>query len=180
MPGSKPYGAFILILSIQVGFFACQGRYDRRTADNTVLSQENLLDANKEMARIESEQIEDFIRRHQLDMKETGTGLRYRINRVGYGLAPDEGDLVRLNYTTSLLTGDTVYDSGSDGILRFRVGRGEVISGLEEGILLMREGDQAKFIIPSHLAYGLIGDQKKIAGKMSLIYDVTLLSVEKD
>jgi FKBP-type peptidyl-prolyl cis-trans isomerase FkpA len=52
-----------------------------------------------------------------------------------------------------------------------------VEAGLEEGILLMHKGGKAKFILPSHLAFGLIGDQNKIPGKSTLIYDVNLIDL---
>jgi len=42
---------------------------------------------------------------------------------------------------------------------------------------LLRVGDCAKIIIPSHLAYGLIGDQKKILHKASLVYDIEFISM---
>ena len=57
----------------------------------------------------------------------------------------------------------------------FTVGKGEVISGLEEGILLLHIGDKAKFIIPSHLAYGLLGDDNEIPTKATLIYDIEVV-----
>jgi len=42
----------------------------------------------------------------------------------------------------------------------------------------MRVGDRAKFIIPSHLAFGLIGDQKKIRHKATLVYDLEFVSMK--
>lgn len=138
---------------------------------------ESLIKANKQAVETEKEQIDDFLRRHKWDMQETGTGLRYMIYENGDGKIPEEGDTVRLAYTTSLLNGDTVYTSVEKGPMIFVLGRGEAISGLEEGILLMKVGDRAKFIIPSHLAFGLIGDQNKIRDKVTLVYDVKLLGV---
>ena len=43
----------------------------------------------------------------------------------------------------------------------------------------MKEGDKARFVIPSHLAYGMQGDGNKIPGNSPLYYDVTLLKAEK-
>ena len=43
----------------------------------------------------------------------------------------------------------------------------------------MREGDKAKAIIPSHLAYGFIGDEKQIPKRATLIYDIEVLNVIK-
>ena len=51
--------------------------------------------------------------------------------------------------------------------------------GLEEGILFMCEGDRAKFILPSHRAFGLTDDQDKIPPKATLIYDVKLIKIKR-
>ena len=43
----------------------------------------------------------------------------------------------------------------------------------------MKVGDKAKFIIPSHLAFGLLGDENKIPKRATLVYDVELIDVMK-
>lgn len=138
---------------------------------------ESLIKANKEVVRTEREQIDDYIARHRWTMKATSTGLRYMVYEKGNGPKGQAGKTVNLNYTLTLLTGDTVYSSRIDGPLQFVVGQGQVISGLEEAILLLKVGDRAKIIIPSHLAFGLIGDQRKIHHKASLVYDVEFVSM---
>jgi FKBP-type peptidyl-prolyl cis-trans isomerase len=99
------------------------------------------------------------------------------VTKKGIGAKAEEGRTVKLDYTLSLLNGDTVYTASKDGPIVFQVGKGQVITGLEEAILLLKVGDQAKFIIPSHLAFGLIGDQKKIRQKASLVYDIEFISM---
>jgi FKBP-type peptidyl-prolyl cis-trans isomerase len=138
---------------------------------------EPLINANKEALREENEQIEDFIRRYNWEMKTTSTGLRIMITKHGLGAVSQPGRKVKLAYTVTLLTGDTVYSAAKDGPLIFEIGKGQVISGLEEAILMLRVGDCAKIIIPSHLAFGLIGDQKKILHKASLVYDIEFISM---
>jgi peptidylprolyl isomerase len=41
----------------------------------------------------------------------------------------------------------------------------------------MHEGDKAKFIFPSHLAFGFTGDSGKIPQNASVIYDIHLLKI---
>ena len=77
-----------------------------------------------------------------------------------------------------LLNGETIYRSENKGIKEFLIGKGGVESGLEEGILLLHQGDKARFIIPSHLAFGLLGDSDKIPEKASLVYDVELIKIK--
>lgn len=138
---------------------------------------ESLIKANKEVVVTENDQIDDLIARYGWKMITKPTGLRYMIYQKGQGAQAKAGDVAKLYYTLTLLTGDTVYTSRKDGPLLFEVGKGQVISGLEEAILLLRVGDRAKIIIPSHLAFGLIGDQNKINHKASLVYDLELVSL---
>jgi len=111
-------------------------------------------------------------------MKETGSGLRYHIYEKGTGEKVVSGKTAVLNYTLRLLTGDVIYSSEKDGQKIFRVGRGNVESGLEEAILLMRVGDKAILILPAHLGYGLLGDSNKIPPKCTLVYDVELADLK--
>ncbi len=62
--------------------------------------------ANRYLVRTEKENIANYIRRHGLDMKETGSGLRYHIYEKGTGEKVVSGKTAVLNYTLRLLTGD--------------------------------------------------------------------------
>ncbi|MBW6460166.1 MAG: FKBP-type peptidyl-prolyl cis-trans isomerase [Bacteroidales bacterium] len=147
---------------------------EKRLQDPSVYK-DPLIKANQEAVRVEAGQIDDFIRRYGWNMESTETGIRYMITKSGSGAMTESGRRVELDYSLTLLNGDTVYTSAMDGPLVFQVGKGQVITGLEEAILLLRVGDKAKIIVPSHLAFGLIGDQDKIHHKASLVYDVELV-----
>jgi FKBP-type peptidyl-prolyl cis-trans isomerase FkpA len=140
---------------------------------------EQLLEANKKVVGTEDEQIRNLIQRYGWKMKETGTGLRYFIYHDGDGPKALKDWTVKINYEVRLITGDLAYSSKETGPKEFRIGSGGVESGLEEGILLLNVGDKAKFIFPSHLAWGLIGDQDRIPPKSTLIYDVEVLELKK-
>ncbi len=165
-----------LIISVM---FSCAGKSNKekgRESDSKLL-EESLVKANKQAVNAENEQIESFIKRYNWEMIETGSGLRYNIYFVGNGEKVQTGKIAVLKYSTRLITGDIIYSSEKDGLKEFMIGRGGVESGLEEGILLLRVGDRAKFIIPSHLGFGLLGDQDKVPPKSTLIYDIELVSL---
>ena len=132
---------------------------------------EPLLKANKQIVNTEDGQIRNLIERYGWKMKETGTGLRYLVYYEGRGPKTKKDKVVKINYEVRLITGDT-------GPKEFKIGSGGVESGLEEGILLLKVGDKAKFILPSYLAWGLIGDQDRIPPKSTLIYDVEVLEIK--
>jgi len=82
-----------------------------------------------------------------------------------------------LNYRISLLDGTLCYSSDSLGVKEFAIGHGGVESGLEEGILLLKVGDKARFIMPPFKAHGLLGDMKKIPARSIIVYEIELLKL---
>jgi FKBP-type peptidyl-prolyl cis-trans isomerase len=149
-----------------------------RDSEKKPVTQDSLINFNKKAVKSEDEEIADFIDRYQWDMKKTATGLRYMIYRKGNGPPAKTGKYATLKYTVRLLSGDLAYSSDNSGPREFEIGHGGVESGLEEGILLLRVGDHAKFIVPSHLAFGLLGDQDKIPQRATLVYDIELLKLK--
>ena len=136
------------------------------------MSKESLIRANKGLVTIDKERIEAFAERHQWEMSTTETGLWYQIYEHGDGDSARVGLIAHINYSVSLLDGTLCYTSDSTGEKQFRIGQGGVESGLEEAILLMRTGDKGRFIMPPHLAHGLIGDGNKIPARSSIVYQV--------
>lgn len=137
-----------------------------------------LMEANRIVSRNENITIDKYIERRGWDMKETGTGLRYMIYKTGRGDSAKAGQIATLSYTLHLLDGTLCYSSEKDGLKQFEISHGGVERGLEEGILLMQEGSRARFILPSHLGWGLPGDGDKIPMKVALVYDVELVNLE--
>jgi len=172
------YSIFFLSLSL----LACNGQgprgYDRQETTTAGDLQEDLIEANRGAVKTEEEQIGDLLRRYRWDMQQTSTGLRYLIDNPGDGPLIDQGDMVKLDYEIRLITGDVAYSSENDGHKIFTVGKDDVIAGLYEGIQLLRNGAEARFVIPSHLGYGLLGDQDRIKQKATLIYTVSVIDVK--
>jgi len=110
---------------------------------------------------------------------ETESGLRYKIIQKGNGKQPKKGDTVSVHYKGMLLDG-TVFDSSykRKQPIEFTVGVGQVIPGWDEGILLLHEGDKARLVIPSNLAYGSRGAGGVIPPNATLIFDVELMKVK--
>ncbi len=132
---------------------------------------------NRYLVKTEKENIANYIRRHGWEMQETGSGLSYMIYEDGTGHMAEKGKVAVLKYKLWLITGDLVYSSDDRGLKTFLVGKGGVESGLEEAILLMKKGDKARLVLPSHLAYGLLGDDDKIPPRTAIIYDIELVEL---
>jgi FKBP-type peptidyl-prolyl cis-trans isomerase FkpA len=104
--------------------------------------------------------------------------LWYDIYLEGNGQPVVEGSIVSLKYTIMLLDGTLCYNSDSLGLKTFKVGQGGVESGLEEGILLLKKGDKARFIMPPYMAWGVPGDGDKIPPLSIIAYIVELVDVK--
>lgn len=131
--------------------------------------------ANRYLLNEEEEDIANYIKRHELEMTSTGTGLRYQILKQGSEKRIEKGEKVTLEYELGSIAGDLFYSSEKDGVKSFVVGEGGVETGLDEAMTYLHWGDQAKLIIPFHLAYGLHGDDNRIPEYATLVYTIKVL-----
>ena len=112
------------------------------------------------------------------DMQVTPSGLYYKITKTTTGVAPKAGDDVAVHYAGRLADGtefDSSFKRGEP--IEFPVGLGRVIRGWDEGIMLLKEGESATFVIPSELGYGAQGAGGVIPGNSWLVFDVELVKV---
>lgn len=168
----------LAIVGLQLAICSCSNESEQtHNLDLTDKKQtkELLEKANKYMVSQEKEMINDYIEKRNLNMVETGTGLRYCIVNQGDGELIKKGNIVALDYEVRLLNGDLLYSSEDNGRKVFVVGHGGVESGLEEAVLCLHKGDEAEIIIPSHLAHGLLGDGDKIPPKSTIVYKVKVI-----
>jgi FKBP-type peptidyl-prolyl cis-trans isomerase FkpA len=167
---------FFIILTL---FLNCSGRKRPVVSEQEIReTQEALVGVNRLMVQRDREEITGYLEQHKLNLQESKSGLWYGITSKGQGKPVQTGMRVTLKYNLSLINGTPCYSSDSLGPKQFLVGQGGVESGLEEGVLLLREGDQAVFIMPPHLAHGLTGDGDRIPARSIIIYNVELLKVE--
>jgi FKBP-type peptidyl-prolyl cis-trans isomerase len=173
---------YILLFGLTTTIFtSCGNNQEKKTVkpfDTVNVYKKPLEDVNKKLVEAEDKEINDFIARHGWKMSSTGTGLRYLIYKSGNGESTERGKVAKMNFEVRLITGDLCYSSKTDGPKEMLMGKSGEISGLEEALLLMKVGDKAKFIIPSHLAFGLLGDENKIPKRATLVYDIELLEIK--
>ena len=110
---------------------------------------------------------------------KTDSGLRYKIIQNGSGAKAEKGKTVSVHYEGALANGQ-VFDSSYKRRqpIDFALGVGQVIPGWDEGIALLKVGDKARFVIPSHLAYGSTGAGGVIPPNATLVFDVELMNVK--
>jgi FKBP-type peptidyl-prolyl cis-trans isomerase FkpA len=126
----------------------------------------------------EPEDIKQFVKDSSITALPSATGLYYIETKRGTGAMPVKGDTVSVHYSGRFLDGSTFDSSVGGEPIDFVIGINQVIPGWEEGILLMRAGGKAKFIIPSDLAYGANGAGTLILPYTPLVFDVELIKVK--
>jgi FKBP-type peptidyl-prolyl cis-trans isomerase len=165
-----------LLLMLMLSCVETPGKKD--IPGTTASLHDSVIAFNREIVTSEKQEIDDYVARHRWTMTKTQTGLQFMIYRRGSGqgvpVMPSE---VNIKYCVYLLNGDLVYETDSIKGFSFETGKRNVVSGLEEGVRLMKTGDRAKLIVPSHLAFGLLGDLAKIPARAVLVYDVELCSI---
>jgi FKBP-type peptidyl-prolyl cis-trans isomerase len=155
---------------------------DKNTKQDAIVNNKNyavpLMKVNKKLIEKEQRDIDNWLKRHQINAEKTGTGLHIAHIKNGKGNIAQLGQYATINYKLSLLDGTICYDSKKTGPETFLIGQDHVESGLHEGIQKMHVGDQCVLIMPPHLAHGLLGDDKKIPPLSCIVYEVELLQIK--
>lgn len=165
-----------LILLLMLCLFSCEEKPKQTPSEISKSDMKTSMEkANRYLVNEEEKDIENYIRRHGLDMVLTGTGLRYQVLRQGSDELLQQGQRVSMEYQVGSIAGDTFYSSENDGVKTFVIGKGEVESGLDEAVTHFHQGDYGIIIIPAHLGYGLHGDNDKIPEYTTLVYTIKII-----
>ena len=165
-----------LILMLLLVSFSCDEKNPKPSQPVTKGEMKSSMEkANRYLLNEEAEDIENYVKRHGLNMTTTGTGLRYQILKQGSEQKIEKGEVVTLEYELHSIAGDLIYSSENDGVKSFIVGEGTVESGIDEAMTYLHRGDVAKLIIPFHLGYGLHGDDNRIPQYATLVYTIKIL-----
>ncbi|HLN19708.1 MAG TPA: FKBP-type peptidyl-prolyl cis-trans isomerase [Bacteroidales bacterium] len=139
---------------------------------------QDMEDMNRYFVQKDRERIVSYIERKGLKMNETPSGLWYQVINEGSGNLLKEGSRLNMEYECSLLDGTVCYSSSVSGPRQLVLGRTGIEPGLYEGLMLLKPGSEAIFIMPPYMAYGLPGDGKKIPPRSVIVYHLRLLNNE--
>ena len=108
----------------------------------------------------------------------TPSGLQYKIITEGKGAIPADSSKVKVNYKGTLIDGtefDSSYKHNEPATFRAN----QVIKGWTEALTMMPVGSKWELYIPYDLAYGSRETGGQIKPFSTLIFEVELLSIEK-
>jgi FKBP-type peptidyl-prolyl cis-trans isomerase FkpA len=134
-----------------------------------------MADLNRYLIQKDRERIQNYIERKNINMTESPTGMWYMIKEQGNGEFLKNDDRILIDFDCSLLDGTECYSSADLGPKEVILGKSKIETGLTEGLRMLKTGAEATFILPPHLAYGLVGDGNKIPPRSIIIYNVIIL-----
>jgi FKBP-type peptidyl-prolyl cis-trans isomerase len=163
----RKYFYVVLVIMSVLGVAACK---------KTTLQQE-----------IENETVllDKYIKKYHKGAFPTASGLYYFNTKIGTG-----DDIVKGNYVKIFYRGYLIEDNDTLGIqdgyefdasgnyepFGFTVGTGSVIAGWDEAVTYMKAGGEAKWVIPSKIAYGGV-PTGSIPAYSTLVFYVTVQKV---
>jgi FKBP-type peptidyl-prolyl cis-trans isomerase len=123
--------------------------------------------------------LQKYLKDHKITAKPTASGIYYIETAKGTGPKVKAGSKVSVHYTGTLLDGKKFDSSRDHGgkTFDFEVGKGNVISGWDEGLQLMNKGGKATLIIPSKMGYGE-QEMGNIPAFSTLVFEIEVVDVK--
>lgn len=91
-----------------------------------------------------------------------------------------KGDFVKYHYNATLMDGTHIGSTHSFGkTYNVILGNGQVVIGMDEGLMGMCVGEKRRLVIPPHLAYGERGVDGEVPGSAVLVFDVEMIDLEE-
>lgn len=110
-------------------------------------------------------------------VKQTASGLQYKVINPGKGKSPKVTDTVEVHYRGTLINGtefDSSYKRGQPATFPVN----GVIQGWQEALPMMKEGAKWQIFVPAKLAYGERGAGAQIGPNATLLFDIELLKIK--
>lgn len=165
----------LLIYSIIISLHSCN---KKQPQEPTQYSKDQFLeyskDFNKTLVKNENKLIEDYIKKENLKFIKTNSG--FYMTPTSGKHSPKDGDKVIFTYSISDLNNNIIYKQEEIGEKNIILGQTKIPIGLEYSIKRMSPKEKSKIILPSFLAYGLLGDENKITKNQVLIININLIN----
>ena len=151
-------------------------------------------EAAKEAAALETEQaaIAQYLKDNSITVAPEESGIYFISNKKGSGKTITQGQIVKVNYVGKLLNGK-LFDTNIESIakennvynpqrpyepMEVPAGKGQLIPGFDEALLMMKKGGKATVIIPFAQAYGSRDMSPDIPAYSTLVFDIEIVDAE--
>ena len=135
---------------------------------------------SRQLIEGEENEILDFISKDSLvnyEISTNGFWYAYETKIEPQMPTPKTGDIAVFQYDIRSLNDSIFYSKLALGVKKYKVDQEDFISGIQQGIKLMKVGETVIFVIPSYNAFGILGDGNKIGMHTTIKSKVTLLNI---
>jgi gliding motility-associated peptidyl-prolyl isomerase len=175
---------FLYILAIFGILVSCKSPEARRPIKSTsgTFIRESV-ERNKALYQQEEADILAFINANsEIDFitSESGFWYYYNVKDTLNITTPKLGEVVTFTYNLKKLNGHVIQTELESGLQTYKVDQTnqDLISGLRDGIKLMKAGETVTFLLPSYKAFGYYGLENKLGANISIQSQVTLKSID--
>ena len=174
-----------IALSILFTILSCKSPEARRPIQNNSGSFiSNSIERNKVIFEKEELQITQLLEANKDQpyfASETGFWYYYNIKDTIQTKLPAFGDHITFNYDVKMLDGSSVLTENEIGLQNCVIDKTnqELISGIRDGLKLMKQGETITFLFPSYKAYGYYGIDNKLGTNVPVQCTVTLNTINQ-
>lgn len=175
----------LIALSILFTILSCKNREARRPIQNNSGSfMSNSIERNKSIFEKEKLQIIQLLKSNKeqpYHSSESGFWYYYNIKDTTQTKTPEFGDHVTFSYNINRLNGTAVLSKKEIGIQNCSIDKTnqELISGIRDGLKLMKQGETITFLFPSFKAFGYYGIDNKLGTNIPVQCTVTLNKINQ-
>jgi gliding motility-associated peptidyl-prolyl isomerase len=176
----------ILLYSLLgIFIFSCKGPEARRPVQRTsgTFIKESI-ERNKKIYEQDKSKIFELMEanpEHTYLASDNGFWYYYQQQDSISEQTPQFGDQVTFFYDVKDLSGNTILSETDLGLQNYIIDQTqqELISGIRDGIKLMKLGETITFLFPSYMAFGYYGLENKLGTNVPIQSTVTLKSINQ-
>lgn len=164
-----------------MSLFACRVE-PRRPITARTSSIQRSVQINQQQNQREESLIQQFIQKDSLTTyfnSKKGFWYAYTLSKKNKKYRAKTNDIVIFACQIETMNGEIMYRFTDLGQQSYKVDKQDIVKGLQEGLKLMKEGEECIFLLPSYKAYGYMGDENKIKRNQPLLYRVKLIKINK-
>ena len=175
----------LIILACGLVIISCKSPEARKPVQRTSGTFINIsAERNKELFEKEKALITEIINadsKNKYITSNSGFWYYYNTQDTLQTQMPKYGDRISFQYDVKKLNGTLILSENDIGIQDYLVDKSnqELISGLRDGVKLMKEGETITFLFPSYKAYGYYGIEDKLGANVPIQCTVTLNTINQ-
>lgn len=140
---------------------------------------------NKKIYDEEKRIIQDIIKNdslHTYHSSDQGFWYYYNQQDSSETRTPKFGDMVEFTYEIRDFNDDVILSKQENGVQKYKIDQTnqELISGIREGLKLMKAGEEVTFLFPSYKAYGYYGIERKLGTNIPVKSIVKLHAIHSE